>query len=317
MDASTLGRWPALDALRGREHVLLAGAGGGFDVYSAIPLMVALEADGTRVSFANLSFTALLSVGSERVHDACWRIRAGDDGPAYFPERTLARWLDERGTPREIYAFPRTGVAPLRDAYRHLIQAAGVDAVVLVDGGTDSLLRGHESELGTPIEDVTSIAALHGLRDVPRLLMSIGFGVDSFHGVAHAEVLEAIADYTRHGGFLGVSALLPGTPESLVFQDAVRHATRDHVQPSIVGTSIASAIDGHFGDHHTIARTGGSDLWINPLMAMFWAFDLDVVAERNHYLAGIMMSADVPETVEKLYAYRATLVTRARPAIPC
>lgn len=38
-----------------------------------------------------------------------------------------------------------------------------IDAVVLVDGGTDIMLRGDESALGTPVEDVTSMAAVAGL----------------------------------------------------------------------------------------------------------------------------------------------------------
>jgi hypothetical protein len=296
--------------------VLLSGAGGGFDVYSAVPLMALLEARGVRVTFGNLSFTHLDSVSSQRCHESIWHVLPNDSGPDYFPERTLARWLQGRGAPHDVYAFPRTGVAPLRDAYQHLVDTLKIDAVVLVDGGTDSLLRGHESDLGTPIEDVTSIAAVHGIKDIPRLLCSIGFGVDSYHGVAHAEVLEAVADYTRHDGFLGVCAVLPGMPESEAYLDAVAHANADHPQASIVATSVASAIQGHFGDHHAISRTRGSELWINPLMAMYWAFTVDVIAERNQYIRRIMGTRTVPETVEALYAYRDSILPPPKPRIP-
>lgn len=43
-----------------------------------------------------------------------------------------------------------------------------IDCVILVDGGTDSLMRGDEVELGTPTEDMSSIAAIHQLK-VPFL----------------------------------------------------------------------------------------------------------------------------------------------------
>ena len=45
-----------------------------------------------------------------------------------------------------MYAFPRAGVQPLRAAYQALVDHLGIDAIVLVDGGTDILMRGDEAE---------------------------------------------------------------------------------------------------------------------------------------------------------------------------
>ncbi len=48
-----------------------------------------------------------------------------------------------------------------------------------MDGGTDILMRGDESGLGTPEEDMASLAAVHGL-DVPeKIVVCAGFGVDA------------------------------------------------------------------------------------------------------------------------------------------
>lgn len=78
-----------------------------------------------------------------------------------------------------MHAFARVGMQPLRAAYRALIERYDIDAVVLVDGGTDILMRGDETGLGTPEEDLTSVAALAGI-DVPeRLVASVGFGIDA------------------------------------------------------------------------------------------------------------------------------------------
>ena len=55
---------------------------------------------------------------------------------------------------------------PLREAYRALIAHHGIDAIVLVDGGTDILMRGDEAGLGTPEEDMLSLAAVAGLDEV-------------------------------------------------------------------------------------------------------------------------------------------------------
>jgi hypothetical protein len=132
----------------------------------------------------------------------------------YFPERALARWLAAHGLPATVYAFPKVGVQPLRAAYRHLVDQLGVDALVLVDGGTDILLRGDETGLGTPVEDITSVGAAAGL-DLPvKLVTCLGFGIDAYHGVNHAQVLENIAALDRDGGYLGAcpSRALAGRP---------------------------------------------------------------------------------------------------------
>jgi hypothetical protein len=58
-------------------------------------------------------------------------------------------------------------------------------------------------------------------------------------------------------------------------------------QPSIVSTSIVSALEGHYGDHRRTVRTKGSTLWINPRMALYWCFRLEPVARRILYLDAI------------------------------
>ena len=59
-----------------------------------------------------------------------------------------------------MWGFEKVGVRPMRAAYRALVAATDSDAIVLVDGGTDILMRGDEAGLGTPAEDMTSLAAV-------------------------------------------------------------------------------------------------------------------------------------------------------------
>lgn len=51
-------------------------------------------------------------------------------------------------------------------------------SVILIDGGTDALMCGDEENLGTPNEDLTSIAALDLIQNVDKYLLCIGFGID-------------------------------------------------------------------------------------------------------------------------------------------
>ncbi len=74
--------------------------------------------------------------------------------------------------------------------------------------------------------------------------------------------------------------------------------------PSIVCASILSALEGQYGDYHRTARTRGSTLWINPLMAMYWCFRLGPVARRILYLDAIKKTRTAWDLIEAIDAFR-------------
>ncbi|WUH97914.1 DUF1152 domain-containing protein [Spirillospora sp. NBC_00431] len=278
---------PLFTRLKKAQRILVAGAGGGFDVYAGLPLALSLLNEGKDVHLANLSFSALYGLPSDTWLEADVAavtpetLARGD----YFPEATLARWLDRHGLPSTVYAFPKVGVQPLRAAYRHLTGHLDLDAVVLVDGGTDIFMRGDESGLGTPEEDMASLAAVHGLDVAEKIVVSLGFGVDAYHGVNHSHVLENLAALTADGSYLGAFSIPRDSREGALYVDAVEHAQASTpTRPSIVNGSISAALRGRFGDVRFTTRTRNSELFINPLMAMYFAVDLDGLARRNLYL---------------------------------
>lgn len=277
---------PFFDEIAPARRVLIAGMGGGFDVFCGLPLYFGLKAAGKEVFLANLSFSALDARAGRRLTRACCEVTAESSGDSsYFPELHLARWFKyQRGEDVSIYAFEMTGVIPLTEAYQTLADELEIDAIILVDGGTDSLMRGDEPGLGTPGEDVASLAAAYGV-DVPiRMVVSLGFGIDHFHGVCHTYFLEAVADLTKSGNFLGAWSLTAEMPEVQRYAEAALYTFRmmpSH--PSIVSSSILSAVAGQFDDYHVTERTRDSTLFINPLMTLYWAFRLEAVAKRLHY----------------------------------
>ena len=53
---------------------------------------------------------------------------------------------------------------------------------------------------------------------------------------------------------------------------------------SIVASSILAAGCGEFGNYHHTDRVKDSELFINPLMSLYWCFRLEGVAKRCLYL---------------------------------
>ena len=306
MSEFLLDQVPLFQALKPHKNILLAGAGGGFDVFNGLPLYFRLKALGHKVWLANFSFTELGDAEPVEPELPLVEVGPDTDGPTYFPEKYLSRWLSREEQPAEIiYTFKRTGVEPLTRAYRWLVDKLSLDAIVLIDGGTDSLMRGDEVDLGTPSEDMSSIAAVHQL-DVPcKLLTAIGFGVDTFHGVCHHYFLEAVADLTKSGHFLGAFSLLPNFEETQLLQKAADYVfTQMPNNISIVLTSVLNGVAGEFGDFHATWRTRGSELYINPLMGLYWSFSLDGVAERCLYLEKIKDTDHLYGVTHAISTYR-------------
>lgn len=312
----TLATVPLFDALAPHRRILVAGCGGGFDVFCGLPLALSLRAAGKEVVLANLTFADPIVDGATELCDGLVRIDAAVEPDVdYFPEYHLACWLAANGQSSVIHCLERTGVVRLRKAYDVLLRHERIDAVVLVDGGTDSLMSGDEAGLGTPCEDVTSMLALRD-RPLPRYLVCVGFGIDAYHGVCHAHFLENVAALARAGAFLGTFSVLPQQPEGRAYLDAVRFATqRDPEHASIVNTSVASAIEGRFGNEHASARTARSELFINPLMPIHWCFELEPVIERLLYRDAIMGTTTFGEVVVLVEAWVKSR-KNARPRVP-
>lgn len=303
-------------SLASSRRVLIAGAGGGYDVFAGLPLAFALHAAGKHVALANLSFTYLGGTDAKLLTPALARITTEVKGcDDYFPERYLAEHLGASGIDWPIYAIDKVGVSPVREAYREMVRHEAIDTIVLVDGGTDILMRGDEAGLGTPAEDMTSLAAVNGV-DVPtRMVVCLGFGIDAFHGVCHAHFLEAVAGLTEANAYLGATSLLPQMPEFQAYRSAV-DLVHQKMRPSIVNASIVAAVEGRFGDHHSSDRTRGSQLFINPLMGLYWAFDLEAVARRSLYLRDLEGTRDIWDVQRVIEAFRHGIKPKPRVPIP-
>ena len=237
-----------VEQLKPQSRVLVAGAGGGYDVVCGLPLFLALEAAGHEVHLASFSSTPLNDIGEAVRHtDALWEVTAASARPSYFPEGWLSRWFSEtRGRDVPVWCFGATGVGPYRASYQYLVNRLGIDAVLVVDGGVDSLLRGDEFSLASPLEDALTLAAV-SLLEGPRLLLATtAFSAERLDNISHAQVLARIADLTRADALLGVSTLLPSSEEGKAFAEAAGYVLshQEGMHQSVVIGSLLSALRG-------------------------------------------------------------------------
>lgn len=308
---------PILDRLAHSRSILIAGIGGGFDVFCGLPLYFHLRERGYQVHLANYSFADIQGIaGGVRLTDTLVGVTADYALPVvYFPELYLTRWFQQtRQAAVPIWAFHKTGARPLRANYQRLIEHLQIDTVLLIDGGIDSLARGDEAEPGTFVEDTVSLAALDGL-PVTQILACIGFGAE--REVTHAHILENMADLARQEALLGVCALTKAMDEYAPYEDAVLAAHGQPFQdPSVINASIISAVRGEYGNYHLTEKTHGSRLWISPLMPLYWFYDAPIVMAQHAALAAVRESVSFQEAIRAALAARQRLSIRRAASIP-
>ena len=276
-----------------------------------MPLAHALRDREIAVHFASLSFCYLNGLEGARQDPDHPNLYAVDGDAAtehaYCPEAWLARVV---GGP--IWCFDKTGVRPLAAAYRALVGRLAIDAVVLVDGGIDAVLRGDETSLGTPSEDLASLAAVAALDEVPvRILACVGLGAEMRDGIQHAQVFARIAELTREGAYLGAAALVPGAPETDAYLAAVEHVfahQRDQKRSHVHAVVTAAAR----GDYGAVAPS----VWLSPLLSMFWFFDAAAVARTHFFLRELAGTESIWQVAAIIEGIRKQIGIRPREPIP-
>ena len=245
------------------RNILLAGAGGGWDIFGGLPLLY--EWRGTcKIVLANFS---------ARVEGFDVRLATAADDP----EGKLA---DALGVP--VYVFGKAGFRTLKAGYEKLLKEHDIDTIVLVDGGVDSLMRGDEEGCGTVFQDTISVGVVDSL-DVPtKILACVGFGTETEEGVCHYRALENIAALTKDGGFLGACALTANMEAFQYYEEICGKVAAQTKSQSHVHSRIIPAVHGEFGQYGDIFDIL-SDMppFVSPLAPIFWFFDVGAVARRN------------------------------------
>jgi hypothetical protein len=207
-------------------------------------------------------------------------------------------------------------VRPLLDSYQELVNHLNIDAIVLVDGGVDSLLRGDETELGTLLEDSLSLCAVNEIKNVQtKIIACIGFGAEL--DMSYAHVLENMSALIRNDNFLGSCSLLKHMESYQLYEDAVMYVHDvPQQEPSVIQSSVVSAVRGEYGDYHLTERTRGSRLWISPFMSIYWFFNLKAIAKANVLLPQIRYTDTMSDAVRVLREFIETRHKRKHIRIP-
>jgi hypothetical protein len=282
--------------LAGKQKVLFLGMGGGMDVLSAMlvraslmipPAVTTLLGGIHRASLTAYRQLTIVNKSVAWAHAHSTRKKAGR-----FGEPALASVL---GQPIVLLSQHR-GAAGMAGDLNAFVQQEGIDLVIFVDGGFDSLLVGDENSLASLRSDQVSLAMASQLR-CATLMANVGFGVEP--EIAHHYVLRNIAALVQRQGFLGATGLSAHVAQScLPIVDAVLAITR-----SSTVSSIRAALGGYFGPFDNPAWAHGQ-VFVSPLMLIAFFFDPQVVYAHSPLAQMIAATRSADEIDQALRQFR-------------
>lgn len=278
------------------RNVLLVGCGGGFDFVHSMLMYPTLMELGKNVVIGSYSFGLPHKLPKEAPYfdsgsDLEVRIVDGsmDGDPYYAPEINLCRYLDAAfpDESHEAYAYYARDctVSVLRTLYTRFCERHEIDAVLVFDGGSDSLMAGDEAGLGDVVEDLTSITAVRDLDVKLKMLFVIGMGADRYNDVSDGSALRAVAELTKQGGFEGSVSIENGSESHEFYREALEFIFSRQTFRSTVASFVLASISGCHGNQRTehlpFPDNERHNYHIWPLMSVLWAFDIGTVAERS------------------------------------
>jgi len=248
------------------SNILLAGMGGGYDVFTAIPLYFELlKMGGKNVFLSNLSFTEKLkprtktcdwlSPDTVEVQYSKYDVNERQNLFAessgfpnnYFPEWHLSKWFFEKhNSDVPVYTFAlrdnKLTVPGYQVGLEEIIKKHSIDTIVLIDAGVDSLLRHDEEGLGTVGEDLMSILATDRCQLVKnKFLLTVGLGTEG--GISEYDFLENWAAIQNLGGWLGSVGWHPEISSVKEYMDAYYSCVPTN---STINAQIIAGIEGHW-----------------------------------------------------------------------
>jgi hypothetical protein len=315
---------PVVMNLKKSQNILILGMGGGFDVFAGLPLYFTLEKMGMNVHLANFTHTnwGTISNYAELIPMApgCVGVTGNIlQASENFPEAYLANWFREtKQQDVKVWLFKRDqSVKEYASSLDMLVKHLGIDAILLVDGGIDSIMVGDEDGSGTMLEDTLTLAAVKNVNVPTKILACVGFGTEIEENLSHYLALENMANITKQGGFYGSCSLVNYMKSFQDYREACLHVfsqpghRKSHVQPRIINSA-----EGEFGDFHMFPMEKKMDIFISPLTSVYWFYNADAAIFNNAVIPVIEEKETFFDAVQVGVPMIKNHVLRARRPIP-
>ena len=276
--------------------ILLAGCGGGYDIYCGIPQYFKYMKEKKNVLLLNLSFTS-----SKLLEDLVKKKQIYKPNPNYyiinfknitdninnnyFPEYYLSKELK-----CDIYIIDsESTINQIKDAYNHIIKYKNIYKIHLIDGGCDSLLSGKESHLATPTEDMIHMRAIMDINVDSKIISCVGMTCDC-NQLPKEEFIERLNELND----ILINTNVWNLKDTNI-QKYYNIFYKCQPRRSIVNSLICARLDGYSGYYvpsHLKDRIVKNNVYLDDYMITYNTYDFNELVKRILYIEELDMNAN-------------------------
>ena len=278
---------------------LLAGCGGGYDIFCAIPQYLKYLESNKKVILLNLSFTSIKLLDelvenkqvfkpNQNYYVIDYKNITNNIKNHYFPEYYLSKELNCL-----IYIISSENtINQIKDAYNHIVRYKNVYKIHLIDGGCDSLLSGKESHLATPTEDMIHMRAIMDIHVKNKVISCVGMTCDC-NELPRVELIRRLDE---------LNDILTDT---YIWNLEDKHIKRYYdiffkCQPrrSIVNSLICARLNGFSGYHipnQLKDRIVKNNVYLDNYIITYNTYCFDELVKRILYIENLDMNANNDE----------------------
>lgn len=300
------------------QNIIIAGCGGGYDLFGGLPLFYLLKHIANHIVFTNYSFTSITVLNQYGLQCAnnlylikpTVLLNLNDNHlNTYFPEAYVAYHLNV-----DVYALSHpTTIYDLIEAYQIIISNMQyIDKLFLIDGGCDVLLTGKEIGLGTPVIDMMHLKAIQNLNIRSKYILAVGVNIDIADGVDLGDLNQRLTTLKNNGTLINQQLWSLNQPEIRFYRDIVKQSLP---QLTIVHSLVVATLEGHRGYYtppHLISRITISKIDLTDQTCSEYLFDLNQIAKDVEYLdqlESIMNNQQVNNLINK-YRQNNSLISK-------
>jgi hypothetical protein len=198
-----------LTALEGKNTILVLGVSGGLDIFAGMPLYYSLTKFGKKIHLANITHTDFKTINefadpiilAPGLYGANFKIKTPSTN---YVEGYLSQFFKASANQDVVvWMFERTTVPMMKKACERLIEHLKLDAIILVDGGVDSIMTGKED--GVTHNFVDNVLILKIFQEMPELNGKV-FSVACYDNTI--DISKNLSLLSLQGGFYGGCYLL-------------------------------------------------------------------------------------------------------------
>jgi hypothetical protein len=274
------------------NRVLILGIGGGGDAISALPTIQHLRKKGKEIILANTHYTSDVinfRTFSQRQIGPSGFIMSGQPFPesnARCIELIVASFLHVP----TYSCISNYGSIGLLQSLELIIQENAIDAVIAIDGGTDSL-AGVDTNITSVINDAISLGAISKLNLKYLPLGIIGCCADLEMDIF--KFMEKLSFIMRNDAYIGMIDFSSETHN--LYSRIVNTAKKEYT--FFVSESILRAVDGEYGH---FLNCYGQEIPLYPFQRFTFFVDSKFISTQINPFVKIVDDSSTFEEAKKL-----------------